>query len=262
MVASGLAAEHVADCPSRVRPLQIERTTSLWERARLFFVGTFFVLVGYSIGTLTFLANRLFNWQTPRLLRVLANYVSAVKLYTQRRRFGAGFLWHREEFLDSIGEPPRVSIRRRIIRAIADVAANKYDRWYILAHSQGSVIAFNGLIETAYAWPGYLDERRCKRLCRAAFAGPAKDNSELPSSDGSKILPRRPSWAQKNEIVYRECLFGRFHGFLTYGSPLAKFAAIWPALVPISRQPAFQSKALWLNIYDPIDPVSGRLFCL
>ena len=131
MVASGLAAEHVADCPSRVRPLQIERTTSLWERARLFFVGTFFVLVGYSIGTLTFLANRLFNWQTPRLLRVLANYVSAVKLYTQRRRFGVGFLWHREEFLDSIGEPPRVSIRRRIIRAIADVAANKYDRWYI-----------------------------------------------------------------------------------------------------------------------------------
>ena len=173
------------------------------------------MLVGYSIGTLTFLANRLFNWQTPRLLRVLANYVSAVKLYTQRRRFGAGFLWHREEFLDSIGEPPRVSIRRRIIRAIADVAANKYDRWYILAHSQGSVIAFNGLIETAYAWPGYLDERRCKRLCRAAFAGPAKDNSELPSSDGSKILPRRPSWAQKNEIVYRECLFGRFHGFLS-----------------------------------------------
>ena len=75
--------------------------------------------------------NRLFNWQTPRLLRVLANYVSAVKLYTQRRRFGVGFLWHREEFLDSIGEPPRVSIRRRIIRAIADVAANKYDRWYI-----------------------------------------------------------------------------------------------------------------------------------
>ena len=87
------------------------------------------------------------------------------------------------------------------------------------------MIAFNGLMETAYAWPGYLDERRWKRLCRAGFAGPTKDNSELPSSDGSEILPRRPSWAQKNEIVYRECLFGRFHGFLTYGSPLAKFAA-------------------------------------
>jgi hypothetical protein len=89
--------------------------------------------------TLTFLASRLFNWQTPRLLRVLANYVSAVKLYTQRRRFGAGLLWRREEFLDSAGEPPRVSIRRRMIRTIADVAANKYDRWYILAHSQGRV---------------------------------------------------------------------------------------------------------------------------
>jgi hypothetical protein len=115
-------------------------------------------------------------------------------------------------------------------------------------------------METAYAWPGYLDERRWKRLSRAGFAGPAKDSSELPSDDGSEVLPRRPTGAGANEIVYRESLFERFHGFLTYGSPLAKFSAIRPALVPISRQRAFRPDTPWINIYDPIDPVSGRLF--
>jgi hypothetical protein len=218
------------------------------------------VLVGYSIGTITFLASRLFNWQTPRLLRVLTNYISAVKLYTQRRRFGPGLPGHPEEFLDAVGDPPRVSIRRRMIRAIADVAANRYDRWYILAHSQGSAVAFNGLMETAYAWPGYLDERRWKRLCRAGFAGPARGDRELPRAENSRTLPPRPSWASDRDIVFRDIIFERFRGFLTFGSPLAKFAAIWPALVPKSRERAFRPKTPWLNLYDPIDPVSGRLF--
>ena len=58
-----------------------------------------------------------------------------------------------------------------MIRAIADVACNRYHRWYVLAHSQGTVVAFNGLMETAYAWPGYLDEDRWDRLKQARMAG-------------------------------------------------------------------------------------------
>lgn len=118
---------------------------------------------------ISFVLNRLFNLRHPALLRVPANYISAVKLYSQRRRFGPELIPEDEEFIDTVGEPPRVSIRHRMICAIADVAGNahtagnRYPRWYILAHSQGTVVAFNGLMETAYAWPGYLDERRWKR---------------------------------------------------------------------------------------------------
>src|SRR5690349_9290961 len=61
-------------------------------------------------------------------------------------RFGSGLWWSRDEFLDSMGEPPRVSIRRRMVRGIADVACAGYQRWYVLAHSQGTVVAFNGLM--------------------------------------------------------------------------------------------------------------------
>jgi hypothetical protein len=157
------------------------------------------------------------NWQTPRLLRVLANYVSTVKLYTQRRRFGAGFLWHREEFLDSIGEPPRVSIRRRIIRAIADVAANKYDRWYILAHSQGSVIAFNGLMETAYGWPGYLDERRWKRLCRAVLPVQLKTTVNSRVATVPRSCPDAPAGHRRTKSFIASASLGGFTAFLPTG---------------------------------------------
>ncbi len=208
-----------------------------WDRIRLFLVGYFFALLGFSIGTLTFLANRLFMWQTPDVLRVIANYISAVKLYNQSWRYGAGLVWAREDFLDAVGEPPRVSVRRRMIRAIADVACNNYDRWYILAHSQGSVVAFNGLMETAYAWPGYLEKDRWDRLCQSGLAGPALPTLVPPQG---RVMPRRPVWAADDDIAYRRRIFARFRGLLTYGSPLEKFAGLWPALVPISREPVFQ----------------------
>jgi hypothetical protein len=242
----------------RVAPPVVPAERWLYDRARLFLVGAFFALLGFSIGVLTFLANRLLLWQTPDVLRVMANYISAVKLYNQSGRYGPGLLWQREDFLDSVGEPPRVSVRRRMIRTIADVACNNYDRWYVLAHSQGAVVAFNGLMETAYAWPGYLNQGRWVRLCQARLAGPGRAGMPIPPAT-QRIMPRRPAWLTPNEIAYRSRIFSRFQGLLTYGAPLEKFAGIWPALVPISRERTFRSNVRWLNIHDPVDPVSGRL---
>jgi len=241
----------------RVIPPTIALPHRIWDRVRLFFVGFIFALLGFSIGTLTFLANRLLLWQTPDVLKVIANYISAVKLFNQSWRYGPGLLWAHEDFLDSVGEPPRVSVRRRMIRAIADVACNNYHRWYILAHSQGTVVAFNGLMETNYAWPGYLDKDRWDLLCQCGMAGPAVRPPDDPGA--ARVMPRRPGWAAADHIAYRRRIFDRFRGLLTYGSPLEKFAGIWPALVPIARQPAFNNAVRWLNIHDPIDPVSGRL---
>jgi hypothetical protein len=118
-------------------------------------------------------------------------------------------------------------------------------------------VAFNGLMETAYAWPGYLDAERWKRLKGRAMAGPLKPNAAPPSPP---FLPRRPGWAQPNEIAYRTRIFSRFSGFLTYGSPLQKFAGLWPALVPVSREKrTFSPGVSWINVYDRTDPVSGKL---
>ena len=126
----------------------------------------------------------------------------------------------------------------------------------MLAHSQGTVVAFNGLMETCYSWPGYLDEARWDKLKGQGLAGPMRTGVSPPSPP---FLPRRPSWASDRDIAYRSRIFRRFRGLLTYGSPLQKFAGLWPALVPISREPAFPEEAQWINILDPLDPVSGKL---
>jgi len=241
---------------ARVRAPVVTQRWWTWDRLRLWMVGVFFVLLGYSVGTISFLLTRLLNLQTPNILKTITNFISGVKLYNQKHRFGAGVISKHEEFLDAIDEPPRVSIRRRMIRTIADAACAGYDRWYILAHSQGTVVAFNGLMETAYAWPGYLDELRWQKLKYYRMAGPAATGAALP---GPPNLPRRPAWAADNEIVYRSRIFDRCRGFLTYGSPLQKFAGLWPALVPISRENAGMNTMEWINVFDPIDPVSGEL---
>lgn len=239
-----------------VLPPHIPNRNLLSERLKLFGAAVFFATIGTSIGIAMFFAKRVLQLQSPRIVQTIANYVSAVKLYNQERRFGAGLLWHREDFLDTIDEPPRVSVRRRMIRAIADVACGNYHRWYVLARSQGSVVTFNGLMETAYSWPGYLDEQRWRRLVRRRMAGPAA-TGWLPPTD--PVKPRRPAWAAPDDVAYRARIFRRCCGWLTYGNPLEKFAALWPALVPISKEPAFHRHAQWFNVYDVLDPVSGRM---
>jgi hypothetical protein len=72
------------------------------------------------------------------------------------------------------------------------------------------------------------------------------------------IVPHRPAWVDPDEIAYRSRIFGRLRGFLTYGSPLEKFAGIWPALVPINRETTFPVDVPWFSAYDPLDPVSGK----
>ena len=90
---------------NRVFP-PVVNSSKLWDRLRLYMVGVFFVLLGYSVGTFAFLASRLLNWQTPNLLRTATNYLSGVKIYNQERRYGPGLLPQKLEFLD-----PSTSLR-------------------------------------------------------------------------------------------------------------------------------------------------------
>jgi hypothetical protein len=234
---------------------------TLWVRTRLFGVAFVAVLGAASIGMVTFFAERVLNLRPPNVIRVFVNYVAGVKLYNQKTRRGAGFSSKRQDFLDTLTDPPRVSVRRRMIRALATVAMQDYDRWYVLAHSLGTVVAFNGLMENAEAWPGYFDADQWELMTRrrpdgTAFAGPARPNWVAPQG---VCMPARPVWADPRSVAYRSRIFDRFHGLLTFGSPLEKFAALWPARVPISCEPAFRPGTAWLNVYDPVDPVSGVL---
>jgi hypothetical protein len=229
-----------------------------WIRVRLFGVGVIAVVAAASIGFVLFVAERVFKLRAPDFARTFVTYTAGVKLYNQPHRFGPGFPPKPDDFLDPLGEPPRVSVRRRLIRVLLAMAQTRYERWYVFAHSLGSVVAFNGLMETAHTWPGYFDESSWAAAGRPPGPWVGLPRPGWNPRPGDSV-PARPVWTSAREIAFRSRIFEHFHGLLTFGCPLEKFAAIWPARVPLSQEPAFRAGTKWFNVFDPTDPVSGIL---
>jgi len=154
----------------------------------------------------------------------------------------------------------RTTIRRRIVSKMALVASKNYDRWYMFAHSLGTIPAFNALQEIELTLPNYLTEEEWNALPQdfKTSAPFVPDPKDPPTTEN--MMPRRPPWLKDSDGVDRRKLFERFQGFVTYGSPLDKFAALWPRVVCLNRQAAvFPTKCEWVNLHDPTDPVSARL---
>jgi hypothetical protein len=181
---------------------------------------------------------------------VVVDFLGDVKLYQQDERVG-------REFLIDLGKhPPRTSIRRRLIKALVQMSLKDYDRWYLLSHSLGTLVAFNGLMETENALPHYLNQSLWKRWCRK-FPNHRKTNEPLTDEEQKKMLPKRPNWLDPDDVIDRGQLFSKLKGFMTYGSPLSKFAVLWPAIVLINRdESVFREDFEWINVFDPTDPVS------
>ncbi|HMG48248.1 MAG TPA: hypothetical protein VK614_12400 [Allosphingosinicella sp.] len=213
-------------------------------------------------GLLAFLT--FFSWSAAkRVVSLLANklpepsliflFLGDVKIYQQAGSPGKGSMVDPDL-------PIRTTIRRRMVSAMTEVAAREdWNRWYIFAHSLGTVPAFNALQETELALPNYLTEAEWARL-PASFKTdcPFKPEGQHPTTD--KMMPRRPPWLADSAGISRRRLFERFAGFVTFGSPLDKFAAMWPRVVPLNLQAAvFPEGCEWVNLHDPTDPVAARL---
>jgi hypothetical protein len=73
--------------------------------------------------------------------------------------------------------PVRATIRRRVIRAMVEMAQRPYQRWYVFAHSLGTVPAYNAVQETELALPNYLSKAEWEGLpIRSACNGAAADD--------------------------------------------------------------------------------------
>lgn len=220
---------------------------SLCGRIRLFMVGVIFLLILLTLSLMNLILRRFpfLNIPGPD---ILVRYLGDTKLFQQRGRIAKGPLV-------DIGQPPRVTLRRRMVRALVYMALEDYGRWYVLAHSQGTVLAFNGLMETEHALPNYLDKELWGRCCSTIGA---KASTPLCPEQAINMMPCRPAWLGLDDIIDRRVLFSKLHGFLTYGSPLEKFAVLWPAIVPLNEDEAvFQDKFQWINVFDATDPVAG-----
>lgn len=176
---------------------------------------------------------------------VLLQSFGDVQIYTEGARADTGSG-------RDMGLPPRVPIRRRMVQKMVAMAERDYDRWYVMAHSLGSVVAFNGLMEPDYVLPNYLEKEHWSRL-------EARFKTQREDDDTEKMRPRRPDWLEPVDALSREELFRDLGGFVTYGSPLHVFGDLWPHIVMLNKNGVFDKEFRWLNVCSPFDPISGTL---
>jgi len=232
---------------SRTRPPQNHGKLTWWNRLRMGYVSALFGFSAFSIALINLVLKRL-SFAPLFSTGTIVNYLSGVKIYSQDSRAGGSTM-------DGPDEPPRAAIRRRMIRAMSEVATAGYDRWYILAHSLGTIVAWNGLMEIQQALPNYLD----RKFWDSTDAKPLRGKSPAPFGINA-MMPNRPLWLDNRDIIERDALFQKFRGVLTYGSPLERFCALWSAMVPINqKEDSFQKGTEWVNVYDPTDPVGTWL---
>jgi len=206
---SGVATNNETFLPGteeRTRAPDHAGKLTLWNRFRMAYIGVLFGLSTFSVAFINLILKRLDA--SPLLAtQVIINYLSGVKLFNQTTRAGGGPM-------DGPDEPPRVAIRRRMVRAMVEVACGKCDRWYILAHSLGTIPAWNALMEIQEALPNYLSREQWARLSTTPLAAMSADPFDVTA-----MMPNRPVWLRRNEIIDRAALFEKFRGIITYGSP-------------------------------------------
>ncbi|MBD2445143.1 hypothetical protein H6G25_18540 [Dolichospermum sp. FACHB-1091] len=221
-----------------------------FDRLRFFVVSWIVFLILPLLSFSSGILSRIFGIEVPS--DILAQYLGDIKNYQEQKREGAGYL------ID-IGQPQRVSVRRRMITGLVKMGLANYDRWYVLSHSLGTVVAFNGLMESDAALPNYLNQDLWEEVRNDGMRTTTDQENSLSQKQADNMFPSRPAWLELNNIIAREDLFKNLKGFMTYGSPLSKFAVVWPAIVPINRDNSVFSKDFeWINVYDPTDPVADK----
>lgn len=218
----------------------------VWGRVNLFGVSLVALLIMPVMAGLNRLLGGIFGLQVR--LDLISNYLNRTKIFSQQRRNSPGPI-------TDANFPPRIGIRRRMIQAMVKMALEDYDRWYIFAHSQGTVLAFNGLMETEQCLPNYLDPKLWRRVQKSRFSKTATADNDKAYG---RMRPQRPTWLRPEDLIDRTQLFQKLRGVITYGSPLSKFAHMWPAIVNLNQQEqVFPNSFEWINVYDPTDPVAG-----
>ena len=223
---------------------ELESPRSGWGRVPQFLVLCCFSVLALLTVVTWGLLRRLLLRFAPSPVALLQSF-GDVQVYTEKARADTGSG-------ADMGLPPRVPIRRRMVREMVAMAERGYDRWYVMAHSLGSVVAFNGLMEPDYLLPNYLEKEQWDGLGK-------RFKTKREDDDTEKMRPRRPPWLAPKDALSREELFRDLGGFVTYGSPLHLFVDLWPHIVPLNKNDVFTEGFRWINVCSPFDPISGAL---
>jgi hypothetical protein len=241
----GLMSMPAMESPPRA-PGEAERW---WVRIELCGVSLLFFLMLISLDLVYFLARRLSfqaRWLAG-LRAVLYDYLGDIKLYQDRFR-------RHDACIEALGQKSRIAIRRRMVQGLVkmamEVESGRLDGYYVVAHSLGTVVAFNGLMVPEELLPNFLSLEEWRSL-------PARFK-KVGAAGHDCCDPPRPPWLVPTDAIDRDALFSGLKGFMTLGSPLDKFAALWPAIVPVNKEPIAR-EIPWVNVADAQDIVAGTL---
>ncbi len=222
----------------------------LWVRLELSLISIVFALILISLELVYLLLGRFlsrFKWvEQSRYL--IYDYLGDVKLYQD-------WFVRQDDAPETLGYKTRVAIRRRMVQALVQIAKaielGELDEFYIFAHSLGTVVAFNALMECSATLPNYLTEEQWNDLPQFLKG---QSVSDVPPNQ----RPSRPPWVGPKDAIDRDQLFKGLRGFLTLGSPLDKFATLWPGIVLINGEHVTHPVS-WINVADAQDIVAGRV---
>ena len=242
-----------------------EFVEDFWVRARLAAAAFATIL---SVFSWTLLGKLVSMIARVPFASLLVQYIGDVRVYERRA-------YPNNSLPSDPGQPLRVPIRRRMVTQMVAMGTHHYDHWGVAAHSLGSVLAYNGLTETGHALPNYLTRKTWAEL--PAYYKHDPTQCRRRPEKMHLMMPARPTWLADEACISRRKIFAGLRCFFTYGSPLDKFAAIWPRIVatPDDQAPlpvpdgthkdehkprrAFPPECRWINLYSDNDPVAGKL---
>ena len=215
------------------------------DRLSLFFKVTYFFLLLFPLRMAVILTNALPGVRGTDLFGSVFTYLSSVQMYQQRPGVKGGTV-------ADLGQSRRISIQRRFANAVVDMAERGYDRWYVMAHSLGSVIALKGLMYPDDSFANFMSfDRFSSKSMR--FRCDARSDCAYPDK------PRRPVWLSEKDALDTSILLRQCAGLITWGSPLETFAKTWPGMVHLRRKRILPENFESINLFDYADIISSPL---
>ena len=223
-----------------MKNIVVRRGKRLGVRCQLALLSVIFIFLLLTLRALTFAIYRL-SGKRPTWGEFIHEYLGDVQLFVSERI--------RQDSIETSDKKSREAMRVRFWNAYSHASVEDNDELILVTHSLGTVVTFNALMEPGDRILGqYVTDRELREKLIHLWKGNGSPKRE-------KVLDKLKAW-------------------FTLGSPLDKFAAIWPRTIPINvdesdppvaiaGQPQtaihYQRQIPWINVHDILDIIGAKL---
>ena len=214
--------------PAGMRTINVGKFKRLKTRLWLAVLSIVFLVLLLTLRIVNQASVIVFKKSLP-LGQTLYNFLGDVQLFVNEEiRF---------DTLETLDRKSRYAIRTRLWNVIARANIDPIQEIYILAHSLGTVVTFNALMETQDVIPSYIDD------------------------EDLRTTLQQKGFIDAQGKANREKFLSKISAVFTLGSPLDKFAAIWPRVIPVNLDDPRKAKnpIPWFNVHDILDVVGANL---